>query len=55
MNKVINSNCKSCPDHLNNKCEGSDNQCMCKFCPRNLGLCVRVKWCRETESPVIFD
>lgn len=55
MEKVINSNCKKCPEHLTNRCEGEDENCLCKFCPRNMSVCIRVKWCRETESSIIFE
>ncbi|EYE87962.1 alpha/beta hydrolase [Fervidicella metallireducens AeB] len=55
MEKVINSNCKKCPEHLTNRCEGEDENCLCKFCPRNMSVCIKVKWCRETESSIIFE
>lgn len=54
-NKIINSNCKRCIDYEKKNCDGSDMGCMCKFCPRNLGVCMKVRWCRETESPIILE
>lgn len=50
MKKIINSNCKKCPDFNSQMCTGSLSDCMCRFCPRNLGICIKMKWCRETES-----
>ena len=29
--------------------------CVCYKCPRHLGQCICVKYCRETESVLIFD
>lgn len=55
MGTVINSNCKKCPDYINNKCDGGDLNCLCKFCPRNLSVCIEVRWCRETESQILFE
>lgn len=55
MVKVINSNCKKCPDFKNLNCDGGDAHCMCRFCPRNLEACLGVKWCRESESPIIIE
>jgi hypothetical protein len=55
MERVVNSNCKKCPDYINNKCSGSDVNCLCKFCPRNMSLCIKVRWCRETESQIVFE
>lgn len=55
MDKIINSNCKKCPDFLKEKCDGGDSKCMCRFCPRNLEACLTVKWCRESESPIIIE
>ena len=42
-------NCKYCPDYKKS-CEGKASDCLCYFCPRNLGQCLCVKYCRETES-----
>ncbi len=50
MRKIINSNCKKCLDYEEKRCEGDIRDCMCRFCPRNLGICIKMKWCRETES-----
>ncbi|KMT20878.1 hypothetical protein [Clostridium cylindrosporum] len=52
MKKIINSNCKRCPDFEKKNCMGDLSDCLCRFCPRNIGLCIRVRWCRETESPM---
>lgn len=52
---VVNSNCKKCLYYKGNKCDGSDVQCLCKFCPRNIDICAKIRWCRETESQVIFE
>ncbi|MCX7903392.1 MAG: hypothetical protein N2486_02665 [Caloramator sp.] len=52
---ALNSNCKKCPYFVSKKCDGKDANCICRFCPRNLGLCVVTKWCKETESAVIFE
>lgn len=53
--KVINSNCKKCIFLKDGRCDGEDKSCMCKFCPRNLSICIVTKWCRETESPITFE
>lgn len=50
MKKIINSNCKKCKDFEEQKCSGDLRDCMCRFCPRNLGVCIKMRWCRETES-----
>lgn len=55
MGNIINSNCKKCPDYLAERCDGGDAHCMCKYCPRNLEMCLGVKWCRESESPIIIE
>jgi hypothetical protein len=55
MDNMVNSNCKKCPDYISGKCNAFDVQCLCKFCPRDLGMCIRVKWCRETESSIYFE
>ncbi|MEF9934072.1 MAG: hypothetical protein RSA01_10495 [Clostridium sp.] len=52
MKKIINSNCKKCQDFETGRCEGDLRDCLCRFCPRNLGVCIKVRWCRETESPM---
>lgn len=50
MNKgVLAENCKHCPEY-GNTCEGNDPGCICFRCPRNLGQCIIIKYCRETES-----
>ena len=43
-------NCGSCPEKKLGKCSGDDLRCLCYKCPRNLGQCLCVKYCRETES-----
>jgi hypothetical protein len=55
MKKIINSNCKKCVYYKEEKCNGEDKQCMCKYCPRNIEICSKTRWCRETESPAVFD
>ncbi|WP_373897171.1 hypothetical protein ACER0A_000395 [Haloimpatiens sp. FM7315] len=47
---IIPKNCSKCPDYLNSKCKGDANNCICRRCPRNLGECLIVRYCRETES-----
>ncbi|GAA0731216.1 hypothetical protein GCM10008905_33280 [Clostridium malenominatum] len=48
--KIIDNNCKHCPDFNNKTCNGDSNNCMCKRCPRNLGKCLVTRYCTETES-----
>lgn len=48
-------NCSKCPEFLSGNCDGEATDCMCKRCPRNLGECLTVRYCRETESPVYVD
>ncbi|KYH31678.1 hypothetical protein CLTEP_23410 [Clostridium tepidiprofundi DSM 19306] len=45
-------NCKKCPEFLNGNCDGNDEKCMCRRCPRNLSECLVTRYCRETESPL---
>ncbi|WP_291964575.1 hypothetical protein [Caloramator sp.] len=52
---MVNSNCKKCIYFKEGKCNGEDVSCICKFCPRNLSICITTRWCRETESPVTFE
>ena len=47
-------NCNYCPEYKKT-CDGDDNSCLCYKCPRHLGQCICVKYCRETESVLIFD
>lgn len=47
-------NCKFCPDYKLN-CDGEATDCLCYVCPRNLGQCMCVKYCRETESVLYFE
>lgn len=49
------NNCNKCPELINKKCNGKVNDCMCKGCPRNLGECLVVRYCRETESVLYSD
>lgn len=49
------NNCSKCPELINKKCTGKVNDCMCKGCPRNLGECLVVRYCRETESVLYSD
>jgi len=46
---ILAENCKHCPEYQSS-CEGNDPGCICFGCPRNLGQCITVKYCRETES-----
>ena len=48
-------NCLYCPEREVGRCEGNDTGCLCFKCPRHLGQCRCVKYCRETESVLIFD
>ncbi len=41
--------------HMVVPCDGTDEGCLCYKCPRHLGQCKCVKYCRETESILIFD
>lgn len=50
--KVVRINCERCPEFKSKECDGKSNQCMCKKCPRNLGECLTVRYCRETESTI---
>ena len=47
-------NCRYCPEHEKGRCNGDDIGCLCYKCPRHLGQCICVKYCRETESVLIF-
>lgn len=48
-------NCLYCSEREVGRCEGNDTGCLCFKCPRHLGQCRCVKYCRETESVLIFD
>ena len=43
-------NCRYCPEFDKGRCDGTDTGCLCYKCPRHLGQCKCVKYCRETES-----
>lgn len=43
-------NCRECPEKKKGICKGDDLGCLCYKCPRNLGQCLCVRYCRETES-----
>lgn len=47
-------NCDYCPELSKKRCDGKDEGCLCYKCPRNLGQCKCVKYCRETESILTF-
>ena len=47
-------NCNYCPEYKKS-CNGDDKGCLCYKCPRHLGQCMCVKYCRETESILTFD
>ncbi|PKK40022.1 hypothetical protein ABB02_00817 [Clostridiaceae bacterium JG1575] len=42
-------NCRHCPSY-GQDCSGGALDCLCLRCPRNLGMCLKVRYCRETES-----
>lgn len=48
-------NCKYCIDFKNDRCDGTEKKCLCRLCPRNLGQCICVKYCRETESVLFWN
>lgn len=48
-------NCTYCPELKKGTCDGKGDGCVCYKCPRHLGQCMCVKYCRETESVLIFD
>lgn len=47
-------NCRYCPSY-GKSCSGSAPDCLCLRCPRNLGQCTKVRYCRETESILDFS
>ena len=47
-------NCRYCPLY-GESCDGRAADCLCLRCPRNLGQCIRVRYCRETESILDFS
>ena len=47
-------NCNYCPEYKKS-CDGGDETCLCYKCPRHLGQCLCVKYCRETESILTSD
>ena len=47
-------NCSYCPEYKKT-CNGDDKSCLCYKCPRHLGQCICVKYCRETESILTFE
>ena len=42
-------------DFKNDRCDGTEKNCLCRLCPRNLGQCICVKYCRETESVLFWN
>lgn len=50
---VGGDNCKHCPEYKEKKCDGKADNCLCRRCPRNLGSCLMLRYCRETESALI--
>lgn len=48
-NKDLLKNCRYCPSYTT-ACQGGADDCLCFRCPRNLGQCMKVRYCRETES-----
>lgn len=55
MNRILAKNCIVCPELENKTCKGNEADCMCLKCPRNLGECIIVRYCRETESPLYIE
>ena len=51
---ILARNCEKCPEKLRYTCNGNDVECMCVKCPRNLGECLVIRYCRETESVLEF-
>lgn len=47
-------NCRYCPLY-GESCDGNAVDCLCLRCPRNLGQCIKVRYCRETESILDFS
>lgn len=47
-------NCRYCPLY-GQSCDGNASDCLCLRCPRNLGQCIKVRYCRETESILDFS
>lgn len=47
-------NCRYCPLY-GQTCDGNASECLCLRCPRNLGQCIKVRYCRETESILDFS
>lgn len=47
---TIANNCLRCPEYKEKNCDGNEHDCICVKCPRNLGECIIVRYCRETES-----
>lgn len=47
-------NCRYCIEKEKGRCTGTDLSCLCYKCPRHLGQCMCVKYCRETESILTF-
>lgn len=47
-------NCRYCIEKEKGNCDGKDLSCLCYKCPRHLGQCMCVKYCRETESILTF-
>ena len=50
---VGGDNCKHCQEYKEKKCDGKADNCICRRCPRNLGSCLILRYCRETESALI--
>lgn len=49
MKDDLYKNCRFCHEYKKT-CNGDATDCLCLRCPRNLGQCIAVKYCRETES-----
>ena len=48
-------NCNYCPELKKGTGDWNGDGCLCYKCPRHLGQCMCVKYCRETESILTFD
>jgi hypothetical protein len=46
----IKDNCSKCTEFKDKQCDGKAEDCICRKCPRNLGQCIVIRYCRETES-----
>lgn len=52
---ILSNNCLKCYEYIKNNCRGNMSDCLCVKCPRNLGECFKVRYCRETESIIEME